>query len=54
MWSASERRHREEQQREHAAAWHAFHVGQAERLERTAAELAANHRRRAQALEGTG
>jgi hypothetical protein len=54
MYAASVRRHREERQREHAAAWHAYHVGQAERLERTAAELAAVHRARAAALLSPG
>ncbi len=50
LWKASERRHREEQQREHAAAWFDFHHAQAERLERTARELALEHRARAEEL----
>ncbi len=52
LWRISERRHHEKLRRENAAAWCSYHLGQAERLERTAAELAATHRRRAAELGG--
>ena len=56
LWKASERRHRERRREESAAAWRSYHLAQAERLERTAAELAASHRARAEALleDGAG
>jgi len=38
-WVASERRHHQKRRKENAAAWCSYHLGQAERLERTAAEL---------------
>ncbi len=53
-WVASERRHLEKLRRENAAAWRSYHLSQAERLERTAAELAATHRRRAAELGELG
>ena len=42
-WKESERRHRERRREENREAWRCFYLDQAERLERTAAELAANH-----------
>ena len=51
-WAASERRHLEKRRKENAAAWCSFHLGQAERLEQTAAALAASHRQRAAELGG--
>ena len=51
-WAESERKHRQRRREENAAAWRAFYLEQAERLERTAAELAAAHRARAAMLEG--
>ncbi len=52
LWRISERIHREKLRRENAAAWCSYHLSQAERLERTAAELAASHRQRAAELGG--
>ena len=52
LWRISERIHQEKLRRENAAAWCSYHLGQAERLERTAAELAASHRRLAAELGG--
>ena len=55
LWKASERRHRERQREENRELWRCYYLDQAERLERTAAELAASHRARAEALaEGEG
>jgi hypothetical protein len=50
LWVESTRRYNEKRRRDNRAAWHAFHLSQAECIERTAAELAANHRARAEAL----
>ncbi len=50
LWKASEFRHRKKCREENAAAWRSYHLGQAERLERTADTLAANHRAKAAAL----
>lgn len=52
-WKESERRHRERRREENREAWRSFYLGQAERLERTAAELAANHRAKAAELAAT-
>jgi hypothetical protein len=49
-WAESARRHAEKRRQDNEAAWYAFHLSQAERIERTAAELAANHRACAEAL----
>jgi hypothetical protein len=52
MWAESVRLyngHRRETNRE---AWRAYHLNQADRLEATAAELARDHRARAEALLG--
>ncbi len=51
-WVASERRHLQKRREENAALWRSFHLGQAERLEQTAAALAASHRQRAAELGG--
>ena len=50
----SVRRYNEERRRENIAAWHSFHLDQAERIERAAAALVASHRARAEALEEAG
>jgi hypothetical protein len=49
-WAESARRHAEKLRQDNEAAWYAFHLSQAERIERTAAQLAADHRARAEAL----
>lgn len=53
-YMASVRRYHDSRQREARAAWHAYHLLQAERIERVAAELAAGHRRRAEKLLAEG
>ncbi len=53
-WAASERAHRQKRREENAAAWRSYHLSQAERLEQTAADLAASHRQRAAELGGLG
>ena len=53
-WAKSERQHRERRRERNRELWCSWHLGQAERLERTAAELAASHRARAEALTGEG
>ncbi len=50
MWASSIRLHHARRREENLAAWRAYHLRQAERLLRTAAELAAEHRARAEAL----
>lgn len=50
LWRASERRHRERRRERNRALWRAYHLERAECLERTAAELAASHRSKAEAL----
>jgi hypothetical protein len=57
MYAESVRRYQDLRRERNRAAWHEFHVSQAERIERTAAELAASHRAKAEALseeEGEG
>ncbi len=49
-WAESARRHHARQQATNREAWRSFYLEQAERLERTAAELAASHRARAARL----
>ncbi len=49
-WAASVRLHHARQQETNREAWRCFYLEQAERLERTAAELAASHRARAAML----
>ncbi len=50
MWAESVRLHHARQQETNRVAWRCFYLEQAERLERTAAELAASHRARAAML----
>ncbi len=50
LWKESTRAHREMRRQENLEAWRCFYLEQAERLERTAAELAASHRARAAKL----
>ncbi len=50
LWKESTRAHRERRQEANRVAWRCFYLEQAERLERTAAELAASHRARAARL----
>ena len=54
LWKASERRHRERRRERNRELWRAYHLERAECLERTAAELAASHRSKAEALSGDG
>lgn len=54
-WAVSERRHREQRRAQNRELWRTYHLERAQALERTAAELAADHRARAEALaEGEG
>lgn len=50
LWKESVRTHHEKRRRKYAAEWYGYHLDQAERLERTAAALAEEHRARAAAL----
>ena len=50
LWEDSERRHRERRRERLREEWREYHLRTAEGLERTAAELAADHRARAEAL----
>ncbi|MDP9474546.1 MAG: hypothetical protein M3R38_02405 [Actinomycetota bacterium] len=49
-YQESVRRWRESRRREARAAWHAYHLEQALRIERAAAALVEGHRRRAEEL----
>jgi hypothetical protein len=49
-WAISERRHRERRRERNRELWRYWHLDQAERLERTAAELATDHRAKTAAL----
>ncbi len=49
-WAESVRLHHARRQETNREAWRCFYLEQAERLERTAAELAASHRARAAKL----
>jgi hypothetical protein len=53
-YAESVRRYHEGRRRGMAIAWRGFHLEQAERIERTAAALAASHREKARALLGEG
>ncbi len=53
-YAESVRRYHEGRRRGMATAWRDFHLEQAERIERTAAALAASHREKARALLGEG
>ena len=50
LWAESVRAYHEKRRRELTEAWASYHREQAERLEKTAAELAAGHREKAQKL----
>ncbi len=50
LWLRSVERHHEAIRRRNRAAWYAFHMDQAERIERTAAMLAGEHRAMAETL----
>ncbi len=50
MWASSIRLHHARRRETNREAWRCFYLEQAERLERTAAELAASHRARAAML----
>lgn len=54
MYAESVRRYHARRRERNRAAWREFHISQAERLEQTAASLAAEHRERADALGGEG
>ena len=49
-WKESVRKFHDIRLREIRAQWYGFHLDQAERIERTAAELVSHHRKRAEAL----
>jgi hypothetical protein len=53
-WAKQERRHLERRRERNRELWRFWHLSQAERFERTAAELAANHRARADVLADEG
>jgi hypothetical protein len=50
LWKESTEADRERRREENAAAWRAYHLDQALRLEATASGLARDHRARAKAL----
>jgi hypothetical protein len=50
MYAESVRRYHERRRERNRQLWRSYHLDQAERLERTAAELAASHRAKADAL----
>jgi hypothetical protein len=50
LWLESVRAYHEKRQRENVAAWYAFHMEQAERIQRTASALISEHREKAEAL----
>jgi hypothetical protein len=52
MYAESVRRYLALRQKRKREAWHEFHLSQAQRIERTAASLAAEHRSKAEALAG--
>ena len=52
MYAQSVRRYHARRRKRNQEAWHEFHLDQAERIERTAAILAADHRSKAEALHG--
>jgi hypothetical protein len=54
MYAQSVRRCHDLRRKRNRTAWHEFHVSQAERIERTAASLVAEHRAQAEALDGEG
>jgi hypothetical protein len=50
VWRRSEEAYNQKRQQENRASWYAWHLDQAERLERTAIALAEDHRAKAQKL----
>jgi hypothetical protein len=50
MWTESERRYHEQCRQELRQSWREYHLAQADRLERVAAHLAQEHRRKAESL----
>ncbi len=53
MYAENVRRYHERRRECSRQLWRSYHLDQAERLERTAAELAASHRAKADALAGS-
>ncbi len=53
MYAESVRRYYERRRECNRQLWRSYHLDQAERLERTAAELAASHRAKADVLAGS-
>ncbi len=53
-WAESVRRHHARRREQNRELWRSYYLDQADRLERTAAELAASHRGKAEALAGDG
>jgi hypothetical protein len=49
-WAASERAHHEQLQQRNRHLWYCYHLNQAEAIEKTATQLSADHRARAEAL----
>jgi hypothetical protein len=54
LWAESVRAYHEKRQRELTEVWVSYHREQAERLEKTAAALAAEHRLKAEMLMENG
>jgi hypothetical protein len=50
LWKASVAKYNGKRRQQNRKAWYAFHLSQAEAVERTAASIAADHRARAEAL----
>ena len=53
IWKASERLYKARRDAELREYWYAYHLDQADRLERLFARLVAEHRRKAKALEAS-
>jgi hypothetical protein len=53
MYAESVRRYYERRREHNRQLWRSYHLDQAKRLERTAAELAASHRAKADTLAGS-
>lgn len=53
MWKASEHRYRARREAELRQRWYAYHIDQADRLERLFAQLVEEHRSKAKALEAS-
>jgi hypothetical protein len=54
LWLSSVNAYNARRRRENIAAWYAFHMNQAERIEKTARALAAEHRLKAEMLMENG